>query len=439
MISKYKFYIKQSWQLLRNEKLFSAIYIVGTGLAITIIMVLSINLYIKLANIYPENDRDKYLFVKSATVQSLKVDETSSAPLSEQFYTTILQNLENVEAISHYQNEDVYLQSTDGKEQIPASLKWVNTGFWDVFSFRFLKGKAFTPADQQSGIATAVITRFTARRLFGNEDAAIGKEISVNFKSYRICGIVKDPSPLCMNSYAQVYVPYTCNPAEQATTFIHSSGMLGNLKFILKVHTPGDKAAVKAQILENVQRYNLSQKEYELRLNGQPDEQWQTIFRKWSNVAPNFPQEFARLGIIYLIFLLIPAISLSGMADSRMERRLEELALRRTFGATRKDILWQIISENLLFTLFGGIVGIICSWSIFYFCREWISTFLESQSFTSVLPDGEEFMLTSDMLFNGWIFVITLAICLILNLLSSLLPAWKYSRKPIIDSLTIKE
>ena len=62
----YKIYLKQAWALIRQERLFSSVYIVGTGLAISLVMVLSIVFYVKMASIYPEMDRDRLLTVKSA-------------------------------------------------------------------------------------------------------------------------------------------------------------------------------------------------------------------------------------------------------------------------------------------------------------------------------------------------------------------------------------
>ena len=38
-------YFKQAWNLIKQEKLFSSIYIIGTRLSITIVMVLSIVFY----------------------------------------------------------------------------------------------------------------------------------------------------------------------------------------------------------------------------------------------------------------------------------------------------------------------------------------------------------------------------------------------------------
>ena len=80
----YKIYLKQAWALIRQERLVSSVYIVGTGLAISLVMVLSIVFYVKMASIYPEMDRDRLLTVKSAALKNEK-GGTSSGPVSPRF------------------------------------------------------------------------------------------------------------------------------------------------------------------------------------------------------------------------------------------------------------------------------------------------------------------------------------------------------------------
>ena len=57
-------YIKQAWNQIRQERLYSTIYLVGTGLAISLVMVLSIVLYVKFAPLYPDIHRDRELLLK---------------------------------------------------------------------------------------------------------------------------------------------------------------------------------------------------------------------------------------------------------------------------------------------------------------------------------------------------------------------------------------
>ena len=56
---------------------------------------------------------------------------------------------------------------------------------------------------------------------------------------------------------------------------------------------------------------------------------------------------------IILAFLFIPALNLSGMISSRMNSRLAELGVRKAYGATNAQILWQLLWENLFLTFLG--------------------------------------------------------------------------------------
>ena len=53
-----KLYIKQAWTMMKQSKLFTSIYVAGTGLSIAFTMVLFIVYYVKFAPIYPEYIRD---------------------------------------------------------------------------------------------------------------------------------------------------------------------------------------------------------------------------------------------------------------------------------------------------------------------------------------------------------------------------------------------
>ena len=51
-----KLYFKQAWQLLKQNPLFSSVYVLGTGLGIAMTMSLVIIYYIKMAPVYPETE-----------------------------------------------------------------------------------------------------------------------------------------------------------------------------------------------------------------------------------------------------------------------------------------------------------------------------------------------------------------------------------------------
>ena len=64
MIRKFFLYFRQAFALMKEDKQYSAIYIAGTAVAIASAMLVAIILNIQLANIYPETNRDRTLYVR---------------------------------------------------------------------------------------------------------------------------------------------------------------------------------------------------------------------------------------------------------------------------------------------------------------------------------------------------------------------------------------
>ncbi|MDR1332770.1 MAG: ABC transporter permease [Tannerella sp.] len=435
-MNRYLQYFRQAWNIIRQERLFSGIYIVGTGLSITMVMALSIVFYIKIANIYPETNRDRLLIVKSATGKEAKTNSQFSSSLAYSVVETCFLPLESAEAVSAVLDtwdKEGRVQPEGSRDQWPVTVKHVDTNFWTVFPFRFVSGKPFTEADMQSSIQTAVIAESLARRLFGTADAT-GRTVSLNFRQYRVCGVVRDASLITERTYAQLWLPYTLMDYRNGDG---PGNLMGSMIVYILAPSAGSVEQVRQEAIANVNRLNQSLDDVEFSILGQPDRQWQTIFRFWSNSEPDFGIILCQYGLIFLVLLLVPAVSLSGMTDSRMERRMTEMGVRRAFGARVSGLMTQIIAENLLFTLLGGVIGLLASWLIVVLGRSWIMEI--GQSFVNLPVEGTEVTLSPSMLLNLPVFAIALAICFVLNLLSSLIPAWRNARREIIHSLNAKQ
>ena len=245
----------------------------------------------------------------------------------------------------------------------------------------------------------AVIARSLAKRLYG-EGSAVGQTLSLDFTSFRVVGVVDDVSYLMDRVFSQVWYPYTQVPDFEERVRYSEARMpgLGPLKVYMLVKDKADIGKVREAVADNVRRFNQSLNvdgKREFSLLGQPDRHWESIFRYWSNVEPDIVGDLSRYGVIFLLLLLVPAVSLSGMADSRMERRLGELGVRR--------------ASSWVFKIGNG--------------------------FSDAAPDGVDVSLSMGMLFNPWVFLIALCVCFLLNLMSALWPAWRASRRPIVDSL----
>ena len=415
-----KTYFKQALALSRQNCLFSTLYIAGTGLAIAMTVVMALVYYVKLAPVYPEENRANILYLTSASFHSDERKSTLQDGLSYQALQDWVYLLKNVVAVSAQLGSDMeeggYIQPADRSGDFRPAVKLVDPAFFRIYPLRFLEGHPFTEADLESGIHEAVISDDLARRLFGTVEGVVGRSFSLDYVNCRVCGVVRGASFLTSQSYAQVYLPYSTAPNYRkalAAYFPYCGGF--SVTFLVKDGAQAD--ALRAEIADVTRRLNLQNKEqWQMELWKQPTSHWLSVFQS-----------------VVLVLLLVPALNLSGLIASRMESRLAEMGVRKSFGAGRRVLLSQVMWENFFLTLAGGLLGLILAWTTVYQSREWIFTLLNDWMVEA--PQDANVYVSGEMLFAPVVFVIAFLLCLALNLLSALLPAWMSLRKPIVYSL----
>ena len=134
--------------LIRQNKLFSSLYVLGTGLAIAMTMIIAIVYYIKIAPIYPEVSRSVTMRMKGVSAMHVKGGGNSYfcsyEMLKDWFYP--LKYAEVVTGVNefYFVQEGSYIQPTGGGAQIPAMVKYTDPNFFRLFEFEFLSGKPFS-------------------------------------------------------------------------------------------------------------------------------------------------------------------------------------------------------------------------------------------------------------------------------------------------------
>ena len=432
----YKVYLRQAMQMLRQNKFFSIVYITGTGLAITMVMVLAILYYFRTGNIAPETNRDRMLVIQHGKIlnkvegQGNGSSRLSYPTIKECFYS--MQTPEAVTAILPIGEQTEFIQTPGSDEVYNGLVMGTDVAFWKIFQFRFLAGKPYTEEEFTSGIRKAVVSESLARRLFNTSDAT-GKTFLLNFEEYQVSGVVEDVPSIAQFCYAEMWIPFTNRPSQiQGSKWCDF--ILGHMQLYILAKKPGDFDAIRREAEENCRRYSANIPQYNFVLNEQPD----TVLRAWlrtdSFASPKFMKLFIQIFSVIFLLLLVPSINLTGMTASRMKKRMEELGIRKAFGAQNRTLLLQILYENLLLTLLGGLIGLLISYGLIFMLKGWLlgNYDWDGSSLTASID------LSPGMLINPAIFGYTLIFCLVLNLMSALVPAWRALRRPIVDALNDK-
>ena len=426
-----KQHFKQAWTMMRQNKLFTSIYVVGTGLSIALVMTLFIIFYVKFAPVYPEYNRNRTLVI-STTQRTSKANAgnwSRNSGTSYYFTTQLLANLKHAEAVAaatENWGENPMVSRIGSDNEIEATTSYVNAGFWRVFTFNFTAGLPFTNEEVEARQAVAVISDRLAQQLFAHS-SPVGEKFHLDGTEFTIVGVVQDVSNATPVTAGDLWLPITHN-ANAIENDPHM-GLMGNVKNYLLAPTTSECEELRAEVLNRIETFNQTDKEYTYEFFGQPDIFWKSTFRTGSDNADfGFWNLLGDYFYILLAFLIIPGLNLSGMISNRMDSRMEELGLRKAYGATNNQIIRQVLWENMLLTVLGGLIGLLLSYLIVVTSSKWILTLFDS----FVMNPGREMTITFEMLFNPVVFGSVLLFCVLLNLISALFPTVWALRRNII-------
>ena len=411
--------MKQIVQLIKQNKFYSVMSIIGTAITIAYVMVVWMAYIFNNDDIEPEGKRSRTMTTGPVIYYSSdnpKAEDISG--MNEWTIEEIFSGLPGIEMISMMNNARAgkYKYIKDNYERVDIYENLVDENVWKQYTYKFLEGRPYTKEEVESGMAVAVITKNAARKLFGTLDNVIGKEIKPEFadKRYKIIGLVEDISPVFTRAFSEVWRPIDLY--KNRAGYI-PAGPSGRFFVNIVLEKGVSKKEAKEVINESLRKYNLAHKDYVLEFQS---------FWEWGMEE----SELFDLLIKCLIFMILPIVNSIGLVSSHMSKRLSEIGVRKAYGASKGQIIRQLIAENLVTTLIGAVFGLILASIALWSARSWML--------------GREYMWNSysevasvpiSAFLNIKVLLCAIFFCLILNFLSIFGPARRVSKKAICETI----
>ena len=363
----------------------------------------------------PEEPRqDRTLYVERAVMYGPHNMWSSSGGFK--LFDQYARGLPGVERLSIFENTRTVHTYLDGRK-ISSALKRTDDEYWRILDFRFIEGGPIGTDDVNEARPVAVINSTTRQRIFGGTPA-VGQTLEADGQRFRVIGVVEDVSEMRSAPYAEIWVPYTT-----AKTDAYKREIMGNWNAMALARDQASMAGIHEEFNSRLLRVELPQpKDYQAIVA--PFETRVGGFARMVPLAdPKDPESqlwklVVSAAALALLFVLVPTVNLVNINISRIMERASEIGVRKAFGAPARTLVGQFLTENILLTLIGGLIGFLLSILV-------------------LRAIGQSGMFSyAQFSINLRVFAYGMLLAIVFGILSGVYPAWRMSRLNPVQALT---
>ena len=230
-----------------------------------------------------------------------------------------------------------------GKERDTLILA-VDPAYAQVRNLQVLAGRFFDSQDSTSHAKVAVVTQAFARKVYGSETAAQGATVKIRRLQFTIIGAFRESVDTFGQSEISadtILIPFTTGHDIEPTEPVN--------QLFFSVSDSSDVPRATAMIEKVLQSRHRPESVYRV----ENLTQWLAAGARIANALT------VMLLAISLLILIVSGIGIMNIMLASVRTRIKEIGIRKAIGATNREIKLQFLTEAVLISLTGGMVGII--------------------------------------------------------------------------------
>ncbi len=278
-------------------------------------------------------------------------------------------------------------------QSIQAQNLGIDFNMLDMMQIKIKEGRNIS-ADFASDTISAVLINETALRMM-NEKNPIGKVIDWNSEKLKIIGIVKD---------FNLFSPQSKVPP---MVFFHLKTIdwiIGNINDIyIKIDTENSD-----QILADIEKVWKKNVESEFPF------EYEFLDKSFARTYESYVKQKNLFSLLNVVVILIAIFGLFSLASFSIQRRMKEIAIRKTLGAETNVLLKELSKQYIIFCGVGFLIALL---PVYYLLSKWLENFAYRIEIT-VLP-----------------FIIGFLILLLFTLIVVLFRAYQATRVDVLKYL----
>jgi putative ABC transport system permease protein len=206
-----------------------------------------------------------------------------------------------------------------------------------------LSGRFFDKQDSQAHNKVGIVTQKLAEQLYGSQKDALGRTVKLSGLPFTIVGIFRERVDTFGQSEVSdntMLIPYSVIRYFQDTPTVK------------QIYFSTTDASMVVPVTAQIQRVLQSRHRPESVYRVENLTQLVAVADKTANALTMV------LLAVALVVLLVSGIGIMNIMLATVSQRIREIGIRKAIGATNREIRFQFLSEAILISLIGGLIGI---------------------------------------------------------------------------------
>lgn len=347
-------YLKIAWRSLLKSKLFTSLNLLGLALGLTVSLLLMLYVKDELSfDKYHSKAKNIYRVGVTATFDG-KSQKWANAPnvVGPTVKNEIPEVVQQVRMLLNDYGQTAFVNSGDRKFA-EKKLYWVDGTIFDIFDIKLLQGNPKVALQDPNKV---VLSQSTARKYFGDENP-IGKVLKVGSRySLEVTGVYED---LPHNFTLDAELMGSFNSVDWASKNLVWSN--SSFETYLLLTPNANQQKVEAQITKILEK-NIPNKEdrwFALWLQPLVDVHLKSGDITNANTTRRGDANQVKiLMILAFVVVIIACINYMNLATARSQKRFKEVGIKKTIGATNRQLIARFYTETALTVVLALVLSI---------------------------------------------------------------------------------
>ena len=283
----------------------------------------------------------------------------------------------------------------------------VSSDFFDTLGVLPELGRGFKREEELAGSRVVVLSHDTWKMVFGGDKNVVGKPIVLSDETYTVVGVMPAGFYFPINRSDAAFWMTMAHDAEGKIPATQQRGY-NQLSVVGRLRPGVTQEQARAEM-------NTIQQGLAARFaDDDKNELAVSVVPELQDVVSGVQAPLRILFCAVACLLVIVCVNVAGLLLSRMSMRRGELAIRTALGATRGQILRQLLVESVMLSVCGGALGVVAA-----------SVLLRVS--TKLLPAG--LPRVDQISMDGRVLGFAVAVSVVTGVLFGVLPAWRASKQ----------